>query len=88
MDFFIFFVLLAICAITAYYASWKGYNPVLWFFATGFIGLLALLFLPNANDPMHSPSERARLVSNGNTVGGVVVGIAVLFMVMRGCSGY
>ncbi len=81
-------LILAVGALTAWYASYKGYNPLLWFFATGFIGLVALLLLPNANDPYHTPSERARLASNGNTVGGVIVGIAFLFGVMRGCSGF
>jgi hypothetical protein len=80
-------VLLVVGAITAYYASWKGYNPLIWFFAGGVIGLVLLLLLPNVNDPSHFAHERAQLTRNGNIVGGVLVVISVVIGFMLAFGG-
>ena len=68
-------VLLVVGLITAYYASWKGYNGIIWFFAGGALGLIILLIMPNVNDQGHYAHERAQLTRNGNIVGGVLAGI-------------
>ena len=77
-----FLILLIVCAITAYYASVKGYNPVIWFFAAGAISLIILLILPWVNSPQNTAAERERLASNGNTVGGVLIIVGVILLIV------
>lgn len=68
------------CIITAYLAKKKGYNPVLWFFAAGIPGLLIFAFLPYTNKGNLSEEERLKKVKKGNTIGGVLIAIAIIFI--------
>ena len=74
-------LVLVICVITSALAWRKGYHPALWFFAAGIIGLIILAFLPYVNEksPL-SEDERAGKLKTGNTIGGVISAIGILFI--------
>lgn len=76
-------VSLVFCAVTAFLARRKGYNPFIWFFAGGIIGLLVLAFLPFTNKGSLHEEERARQVKSGNIIGGVIAAVAVVFFLFR-----
>ena len=77
------FVLIAvICGVTALLAARKGYNPIIWFFAGGIIGLLVLAFLPNVKDGGFSGEELQQKLKTGNIAGGIIAAIAIAFMIV------
>ncbi len=76
-------VVLVAGAITAYLAKRKGYNPFLWFFAAGIIGLITLAFLPFTNKGDLSEKERIKKVKLGNIIGGVFAVITIIFTALR-----
>jgi ABC-type Mn2+/Zn2+ transport system permease subunit len=48
--FLVFLIILAIFGgINAFIANAKGFNPILWFFAAGLLGLIVVSVLPSAN---------------------------------------
>ncbi len=72
---------LAIGVVTALMAGRKGYNPYIWFFAAGLIGLIVLAFLPFVNEKSELPEdERSSKQKRGNMFGGVLAGIAILIL--------
>ena len=79
----IIIVTLVACAITACLAKRKGYNPLLWFFAAGIIGLITLAFLPFANKGDLSEEEKIKKVKLGNIIGSVFAVITLIFTVLR-----
>lgn len=74
---------LVFCAITAFLAKRKGYNPILWFFAGGILGLLILAFLPFTNKGNLSEEERIKKLKSGNIIGGVIAAIAITFILLQ-----
>ena len=70
-----------ICTATAVQAYRKGYNPALWFFAGGPIGLLAMIFFPNTNDTNRNETENTRLRKRGDKFAIAIVSIVVLFLI-------
>jgi len=68
---------LLICAATASSAYRKGYNPVLWFFAGGPIGILTLLVLPDTKKVSRTDEENIRLRKRGDKIGAVLIGLFV-----------
>lgn len=64
--------------LTAYLAHRKGYNPVLWFFAAGLIGLICILILPDVSKSDMSDEERAGQIKRGNIIGGVIVALSLV----------
>ncbi len=74
---------LFLCAMSAFLAARKGYQPLIWFFCAGLIGLVVLVCLPYANLPDQTPEERARLRRSGNLIGLIIAGVAVAVFLMR-----
>lgn len=74
---------LFLCAMSAFLAARKGYQPLIWFFCAGLIGLVVLVCLPYANLPDQTPQERARLRRNGNLVGLLIAGAAAAVFFAR-----
>lgn len=74
---------LFLCAMSAFLAARKGYQPLIWFFCAGLIGLVVLVCLPYANLPDQTPEERARLRRNGNLIGLIIAGAAVAVFLVR-----
>jgi hypothetical protein len=70
-----------LCVLTAYYASKRGYNSVLWFFAGGLVGLVALSCLPDLKRLTPETIGQKRIVGNlvgvGLTLLAVCVGFAI-----------
>ena len=70
-------------AINAVIASNKGFNPFIWFFAGGLLGLIVLLFMPSAKAVLEeNPELYEQRKKEGNTAGLIVLGIAVLLGVV------
>ncbi|RLL50739.1 hypothetical protein D8Y20_11165 [Mariprofundus sp. EBB-1] len=68
-----------LCIITAILAARKGYNPFIWFFASGVIGLIILAFLPFVNEKSAlNEDERAVKKRKGNIIGGVIAALAII----------
>lgn len=73
---------LVFCVITAYLAKRKGYNPIIWFFAAGVVGLIILAFLPFTNKGNLTEEERRKKVKIGNTIGIIVIVTAFIVVVL------
>ncbi len=75
-------ILVVFGTLNAIIARRKGFNPLLWFFAAGVLGLVALLFIPSANEAGIDEVTRADRRRKANITGMVVLGIALaLFLV-------
>jgi hypothetical protein len=72
---------LAMCIGLAVWASKKGFNPVLWFFSGGLLGVVVLALMPSANAPDISLEVADSRRRNGNIAGGIIVGIVALAVV-------
>jgi|WetSurMetagenome_2_1015567.scaffolds.fasta_scaffold101131_3 MFS family permease len=72
--------------INALIAAKKGFNPWIWFFAAGLLGLVVVSIMPSASAVFNENfelSEQRR--KNGNTAGLIILGVAfVLIMLMIG----
>lgn len=80
MDSFSFGLLFAI--VLGFLALDKGYTPLRWIFAGGFIGLILLIVLPNVTERgIHPEAERTRLRNRGDTVGLVLSILSILVAV-------
>ncbi len=56
--FLLFLIVLAVFGgINAIIANAKGFNPILWFFAAGLLGLIVVSVLPSANKAKEDPEE-------------------------------
>jgi hypothetical protein len=73
---------LVIAIIMCVIAAKKGFNPVLWFFSLGLIGLIVVLCLKSAKAPGIDEAEAAARRKRGNTVGGVLTGITAVIIVI------
>jgi hypothetical protein len=69
-------------AINAFLARKKGYNPVIWFFAGGFIGLIVLVFLPDTTWEGLNEEEVPKKVRKGNIIGIVIIVILMVLMAL------
>ena len=72
-------------AINALIASKKGFNPVIWFFAAGLLGLIVLAFLPSANAALPDNEELyEQRRKTGNTAGIIILCFAavVIFILL------
>ncbi|MBL7132689.1 MAG: hypothetical protein ISS78_01195 [Phycisphaerae bacterium] len=76
-------VVILVGVLMALLAARKGYNPAFWFLAGGIIGLVILAFLPFVNEKSNLPEdERASKKKTGDTIGGVISGLAVLVLLI------
>jgi hypothetical protein len=67
--------------INAIIASRKGFNPLIWFFAAGLLGLIVLFFLPSATKAMaYDPELSEERKRAGNNAGLIIIGIAIFLM--------
>jgi len=75
-------VLLAVllCALCAYRANRKGYNWLLWVGAGGVVGIIMLVFLPDASISNLPEDRRRRRRSIGNVTGAGLSVLALLYM--------
>jgi hypothetical protein len=75
-------IAMVIAPITSCIAWKKGYNPFLWFFTGGIIGLVALLLLPSANRFTQTIDEKKFLRQRANrtaiTIAGMYFGSVIL----------
>jgi NADH:ubiquinone oxidoreductase subunit 4 (subunit M) len=76
-------LLLLICCVTGALAKRKGYKFIIWFFAGGIIGLIALCFLPFANSPESPDWEKYNRAEKGNNLGIKLVILNVLIGIVR-----
>ena len=74
----VIFIISAI--IMALVAVCKGFNPLLWLLAGGIPGFIILCCLPSAKSADINGDVRAARARMGNTVGGVISGIAVVLV--------
>ncbi len=80
--------LLVFGVIMVFLAGRKGYNPSLWFFAAGIIGLLILYILPIVNEQSGLPeSQRESKKKTGDIIGGVMSAIAVILLLIHFTAG-
>ena len=64
-------------------ANKKGFNPWIWFFAGGLLGLIVILILPSANKAL--PDNQQLYVQRrktGNTAGVAILCFALLFIIV------
>jgi hypothetical protein len=73
----------AMCAVTAVFAYFKGFNPALWFLAAGCIGWIPLALLPSANKKALTTGEKARRKKLGDRVGFYISAVPFAFLVIR-----
>ena len=74
------------CVATVWLANKRGYNPLIWFFASGAIGLGVLVLLPDTNLHTVPDTEITRICRKGNLIGiGIIsiVTLAVVFVIAR-----
>lgn len=67
-------------ALTAFYAYCKGFNPWVWLFTAGPLGLIVLFFVPSAAEKGIADQIRLERRRTGNIVGASVSGL--LFIVV------
>ncbi len=69
--------------INAIIASKKGFNPIIWFFAAGLLGLIVLAFMPSAKAILSENeelSEQRRVA--GNRAGIIILVIAAALILV------
>ena len=71
-------IVLIFCVLTALLAKRKGYNPYIWFFATGIIGLIVLAFLPFTDVETLNPEQKKAAKKKGNIIGGITVAVVII----------
>lgn len=76
-----FFLLIGL--VTGALAKRKGYNFTPWFFAGGIIGLIALAFLPHANNPKLEPIEQRGQARKGNDIGKKIAIVSLALALIR-----
>jgi hypothetical protein len=69
--------------INAIIADRKGFNPIIWFFAAGFLGLIVVLILPSSKKILDNDQERERLRRNGNMNGLILLGLIGIIILLR-----
>ena len=75
---------LVMAIATTRFADRKGYNGLIWFFAGGSLGLLAVLLLPDLTTPTMDVRRALRWqrIGNGIAIGLIVVSLALIFWVL------
>jgi len=81
-------IFIAVCAFVAYRARKKGYEPVIWFFAGGLIGLLILAFLPFTTREDLPHYNDKKMISKGNAIGAVVALISIVVIIIQAAGYY
>ena len=69
--------------INAIIANKKGFNPFIWFFAAGLLGLIVLSLMPSASSV--EESDEALYLQRkkaGNTAGLIILGVAAILVVI------
>jgi 4-hydroxybenzoate polyprenyltransferase len=69
---------IAVAALMGLLAWRKGFNPLLWLFAGGIPGALALLLLPSAKAAGLDDTTKAKRRRRGNIVGAAFTGMTIL----------
>lgn len=68
--------------IMAIIANKKGFNPLLWILASGFLGFIILLCMPSANAVGIDDETSDRRRSSGNQTGDILSVVAVMLIVV------
>lgn len=73
---------IAFAVVTVWLARKKGYNPFIWFFASGLIGVATLAVLPDTTNPRLSDVDSSRWARIGNMagIGIIVAGVAIIIL--------
>lgn len=72
---------LAVAGATAHTANKKGYNPIVWFFGGGLLGLIILSILPDTHkDKFTEEAKKTRRII-GNSIGGVLAALSLFLIV-------
>jgi phosphatidylglycerophosphate synthase len=79
----VFFVVVAIALWII--AKEKGFNPWLWFFTAGILGLIVLLCLPSAAAKGIDDNTIQKRRTTANTVGGILTAVTVVAVVVIIC---
>jgi len=80
MQIILFLVFGIINALIAYK---KGFNPVIWFFAAGLLGLIVLAFLPSAKAVLAENQELyEQRRKTGNKAGIIILCIAAVIILV------
>jgi len=67
--------------ITAFLASRKGYNFLLWVFCGAPFGLIILAFLPNTKT-QQIEEKRQSAIKRGNVIGAIASVFSIVFTIM------
>jgi hypothetical protein len=72
-------------AINAFIAKSKGFNPILWFFTAGILGLIIVVLLPSANKATEGTEEYIHRRTRANWWGYAILifaSVAILFQII------
>lgn len=76
--------LLVFGIINAIIAHKKGFNPLIWFFASGLLGLIIVCIIPSAKELFEfEPEEYLKRKKTGDTVGLILVSLSVILGIVR-----
>jgi accessory gene regulator protein AgrB len=76
-----FIGLIIVMALMGFLAKKKGFNPWLWIFAAGFLGLIILLFMPSAIAEGIDEAVKEKRRKTGNKVGAIFTVISVILVI-------
>lgn len=68
--------------INALIASKKSFNPWIWFFAGGLLGLIVILILPSAHAALPDQELYEQRRKTGNTAGIVILCLALFAVIV------
>jgi len=69
--------------VNAFFAKLKGFNPILWFFAAGFLGLILVVLLPSAGKVEKGTEEYNQQRVRANWWGYVILIFASVFVIIE-----
>jgi uncharacterized membrane protein YdcZ (DUF606 family) len=69
--------------INAFIAKLKGFNPILWFFTAGFLGLIVVALLPSAKKVEEGTEEYNQRRARANWWGYVILVLAAVFVIIQ-----
>ncbi len=70
-----------LCALQAWWAQSKGYNPAAWFLTAGPIGWIALGMQKNLRKLNVPEEEKLKIKKAGDLVGWVLTGISIALII-------
>jgi L-asparagine transporter-like permease len=76
-------IILIFGVINAFIAKAKGFNPVLWFFTAGFLGLIVVALLPSAKKAEEDTEEYNHRKSRANWWGYVILIFAAVVIIIQ-----